>query len=161
MSALVFAYGSNLCPGQMFERCPSAKFFARAAIQRVTLVFAGSSLRWAGAGVAGLSLARSGKVHGVIYRISNDDLAMLDRYEGHPSVYNRVGCHPTTEAGTRPHVYTYALMRGAATCRAPAPEYLSTVRAGYAAWDLPKDALMRALRRTLEREGLDPMTDRT
>jgi len=143
--ALVFAYGSNLFPGQMFERCPSARFVERATIVGTRLVFAGFSARWRGA-VAGLEVAKGQRTHGVIYSMSDADLSQLDRVEGHPSYYLRVGTHVRTGRGyTR--CFTYALIRTNEFTTPPSEEYATRVRDGYRAWNLPIAALDGAIRR--------------
>jgi hypothetical protein len=79
---LYFAYGSNLCTVQMAERCPSRRFFARALLPDHALVFPRRSGR-RNCGVAGIVSCPGRVVWGAVYRLTADDIARLDRSEGH------------------------------------------------------------------------------
>jgi len=87
--ALVFAFGSNLREEQMRARCPSAKVIEVGRLPGHTLAFVGFSRTWGGA-VATAERCKGDSVEGVIYRVSADDLARLDAFEGVPFVYRRV-----------------------------------------------------------------------
>lgn len=78
---LYFAYGSNMDPEQMRERCPDHTVVGLAALSDHELTFPHFSLRWNG-GVAGVQIHHGGTVWGVLYEISDRDLAALDEIEG-------------------------------------------------------------------------------
>lgn len=78
---LYFAYGSNLDPEQMSARCPGHRTIGLARLPDHRLTFPLYSETWQG-GVAGLSLAHGETVWGVLYELTDEDLAALDRYEG-------------------------------------------------------------------------------
>ena len=90
-----FAYGSNLDPGQMSARCPGHRVLCRAILPDHALVFRGHSKRWGGA-VATVEHAPGSMVHGVVFEMTPEDYASLDRHEGfegpqHPdNFYDRV-----------------------------------------------------------------------
>lgn len=84
---LVFAFGSNLRHEQMTARCPSASQVGVAFLPKHTLAFVGYSHSWGG-GVATVT-PTSGRVAGILYEVSQDDLDILDLYEGAPHVYTR------------------------------------------------------------------------
>ena len=84
-----FAYGSNLSQKQMLERCPDSKPRFRAILPNYKLIFAGWSPRWHG-GVASIKRSRGKKVKGAVYEILEKCLKPLDRYEGYPTVYDRL-----------------------------------------------------------------------
>jgi hypothetical protein len=89
---LYFAYGSNLNWPQMQARCPDASFVCQAVLRDHTLAFTRDSPP-RGCGVADALFARSSDLFGVLYRVSDADIATLDRLEGHlPGVdaYRRV-----------------------------------------------------------------------
>jgi len=79
---LYFAYGSNLNPEQMRLRCPSHKVVGLGALRDHRLAFPLTSHDWGG-GVASLVPAHGSSAWGVVYELSDDDLASLDRYEGY------------------------------------------------------------------------------
>ncbi|MBV8930168.1 MAG: poly-gamma-glutamate hydrolase family protein, partial [Mycobacteriaceae bacterium] len=77
-----FAYGSNLCVAQMARRCPDA------ADPRPALL---TEHDWLinQRGVATVEPFVGTDVHGVVWQISDDDLASLDAAEGMPVRYRR------------------------------------------------------------------------
>ena len=83
-----FAYGSNLDPGQMRRRCPTAVPIGPARLLGWRLVFGGHSRAWGGP-VATLVRGAGDRVAGLLYELSRADLAELDRFEGHPLLYQR------------------------------------------------------------------------
>jgi gamma-glutamylcyclotransferase (GGCT)/AIG2-like uncharacterized protein YtfP len=78
---LYFAYGSNLDGAQMRRRCPSARLVGAAILDGYRLGFAGRSASWGGA-VATVVRDREGRVPGLVWAVSADDLERLDRCEG-------------------------------------------------------------------------------
>jgi len=77
---LYFAYGSNLDPDQMQRRCPGHGVVGLAELKDYRLSFPLTSHDWGG-GVASVSVAHGDGVWGVVYDVSDDNLAALDRYE--------------------------------------------------------------------------------
>jgi cation transport regulator ChaC len=104
-----FAYGSNLDADQMRARCPDAEPLGRAMLGGYRIAFAGSSQRWHGGAVATLLPARGSNVSGVLYKLSAESFATLDRFEGHPDVYVRVRVRVSDERGRRRHALAYCL----------------------------------------------------
>lgn len=78
---LYFAYGSNLDPEQMKTLCPGHSVVGLAVLHDHRLGFPLFSNQWEG-GVAGLLHAHGEKVWGVLYEVTESDLAALDTYEG-------------------------------------------------------------------------------
>jgi gamma-glutamylcyclotransferase (GGCT)/AIG2-like uncharacterized protein YtfP len=140
---LIFAYGSNLDAAQMRRRCPSAAFAGRAALRGYQLAFAGHSAAWGGA-VATLLPARAGLVQGALYRLSLADRLLLDRYEGVPLVYQRVGVSLRDEHGRRRRAHVYVLT--GRTPGAPSARYLAVITRAYARLGFDRRALYAALR---------------
>ena len=84
---LYFAYGSNLYWPRMRERCPGAKPWGPAVLGGYRLV---ERL------YADIARSAKGQVHGVLYSITPEDLARLDRHEGLPrGVYTRINVSVT------------------------------------------------------------------
>src|ERR1700756_1445479 len=90
-----FAYGSNLCIKQMALRCPDA------ADPRPAVL---SDHDWLinERGVATVEPFAGNEVHGVLWLISDDDLAMLDSAEGVPVRYRRDRLTVHTHDGPAP-----------------------------------------------------------
>lgn len=127
-SVLYFAYGSNLDRKQMRARCPDATPVGPAMLRGYRLAFAGASRRWEG-GVATLLPARGRNVSGVLYQLSEDSLAALDRIEGHPDFYIRCRVCVADEWGRKRFAQTYCLPRQAETV--PSTRYLQKIRRAY------------------------------
>jgi len=79
---IYFAYGSNIDPAQWAERCPASPFLAVARLDGHRLHFPRRSpVRLCA--VASIERSAGEAVWGVLYRMSADDFADLDRREGH------------------------------------------------------------------------------
>lgn len=90
-----FAYGSNLCVRQMALRCPGATDPRPA-------VLADHDWLINQRGVATVEPFAGAQVHGVLWLISDDDLAALDSAEGVPVRYRRDRLTVHTGDGTSP-----------------------------------------------------------
>ncbi|KAG4257495.1 hypothetical protein FPRO04_08542 [Fusarium proliferatum] len=80
---LYFAYGSNLWLQQMASRCPESYYVGRAVLM---------DHRWQinSRGFANVIPCSGYNVHGLVYQVSVDDEARLDRNEGvHSGVYTK------------------------------------------------------------------------
>ena len=83
-----FAYGSNMNKEQMTERCPESKELGEGFIKNYKIDFTKHSKKRKG-GVADIVYSEGEMVCGVIYAISETDLAKLDGFEGYPTSYSR------------------------------------------------------------------------
>lgn len=82
MNELVFAYGSNMDPAQMQERCPNSSLSPFVAEARGWKVgFPRESKRRRG-GVGSVIREKDSSVWGVVFSVSSCDLSGLDRFEG-------------------------------------------------------------------------------
>ena len=79
---LYFAFGSNLDPDQIRERCPGYRRVGLAALHDYRLVFPLYSELWGGGG-ASVQLHHGDVVWGCVYDLTDDDLARLDGFEGY------------------------------------------------------------------------------
>ncbi|OAN37984.1 poly-gamma-glutamate hydrolase family protein [Mycolicibacterium iranicum] len=87
-----FAYGSNLCVQQMARRCPDATDPRRATLADHDWLINER-------GVATVEPFSGSEVHGVVWQVSDRDLATLDSAEGVPVRYRRDEMTVLTEAG--------------------------------------------------------------
>ena len=87
-----FAYGSNLCARQMAQRCPDAENPRPARL---------SDHDWLinERGVATVEPFAGSEVHGVVWQVSDRDLATLDSAEGVPVRYRRDELTVVTDDG--------------------------------------------------------------
>ncbi|HEY3995120.1 MAG TPA: gamma-glutamylcyclotransferase family protein, partial [Mycobacterium sp.] len=123
-----FAYGSNLCVRQMAQRCPDATDPRPAVL---------SDHDWLinQRGVATVEPLAGNQVHGVLWQISDGDLATLDSAEGVPVRYRRDKLTVHTHDGPRP-AWVYIDHR--VTPGPPRPGYLPTIIDGAEQHGLPQ-----------------------
>jgi phage replication-related protein YjqB (UPF0714/DUF867 family) len=123
-----FAYGSNLCVRQMARRCPEA------AEPRPAML---ADHDWLinQRGVATVDPFTGGHVHGVLWQLSDHDLAALDSAEGVPVRYRRDRLTVHTDDGPFP-AWVYIDHR--VTPGAPRPGYLERIIDGALHHRLPK-----------------------
>lgn len=142
MTALYFAFGSNLLYGQMRRRCPSAVVEGRASIDGYRLAFAGRSTLWGGA-VATLLPDRDALTEGLLYRITEADLLALDAFEGHPNFYIRRTLRVQDAHGytRRAHVY---ILQGR-PLGSPSAAYYGRISDAYKHLGLDRTALVQAV----------------
>ncbi len=125
---LYFAYGSNLCARQMAQRCPDA------ADPRPA-VLADHDWLINQRGVATVEPLAGNQVHGVVWRISDGDLATLDSAEGVPVRYRRDRLTVHTDDGPAP-AWVYIDHR--VTPGPPRPGYLPKIVDGATQHGLPQ-----------------------
>ncbi len=89
---IYFAYGSNLCVQQMARRCPDASDPRRATLADHDWLINER-------GVATVEPLAGSEVHGVVWQLSERDLATLDSAEGIPVRYRRDRLTVHTEDG--------------------------------------------------------------
>jgi phage replication-related protein YjqB (UPF0714/DUF867 family) len=123
-----FAYGSNLCVRQMALRCPDA------ADPRPAIL---SDHDWLinQRGVATVEPFAGNQVHGVLWQLSDHDLATLDSAEGVPVRYRRDRLTAFTNDGPSP-AWVYIDHR--VTPGPPRPGYLPRIIAGAVHHGLPQ-----------------------
>ena len=129
-----FAYATNLSRKTMAQVCPKAKPKSIAVLPNHKLIFTGWSRQWRG-GLASIRPLQGEKVNGALYEITEDDLRLLDRHEGHPGIYDRVKKMVFTEDGERLEAVTYVrAVQSEET--PPSREYVAIIQQGYRDWDI-------------------------
>jgi gamma-glutamylcyclotransferase (GGCT)/AIG2-like uncharacterized protein YtfP len=119
-----FAYGTNMAESVIAEFCPGHRLLGVAELPDHRLAFTRRSIR-TGTGVADAVPAPGHQLWGVLYELSESDLATLDRKEGNGWAYQReaVAVRPvTTRAATWAVLYRVREPEDAEV--APSPEYL-------------------------------------
>lgn len=140
---LYFAYGSNMWRRQMAERCPDHELIGTALLPDHALCFPRSSpVR--NCGVAGIVAKPGAVVWGVVYRLNDRDLALLDRREGfdpakpfHANRYNRMTIRVLRD-GEAIECLTY-LAREEPGRHVPSVAYMQAIIEGAVDNGLPED----------------------
>jgi gamma-glutamylcyclotransferase len=136
-----FAYGSNMSDEQIRQRCPSHQFVAVAKLADFKLAFTRHSPK-RGCGVADVVPAPGKSVWGVVFDMSEADLAALDRHEGvhaNPPAYVRKNVQVRASDSQLVDAITYEVFTKAPNEYSPNAEYLGLITAGARKWGLPQD----------------------
>jgi len=145
---IYFAYGSNLDPVQWAERCPTSPFLAVAYLDDHRLHFPRRSpVRQCA--VASIEPYAGEAVWGVLYRMSANDFASLDRREGHvpdrhpdESRYRRMSVSVARTDGVTIGALTYVAVP-APDPGLPSADYLRHLIAGALHHRFPADYVAR------------------
>ena len=138
MSPRYFAYGSNMDPRYMAEHCPGATMIGPGRLPGYRLEFSVYSDRWGG-GAANIEPDPGAHLWGVVWDVSDEDLAALDTFVGHPSYYRREDVRVACGLDDLDCLtYRVAHQRGFVR---PTDEYLNRLRAGMRMQGLPPEAL--------------------
>jgi cation transport regulator ChaC len=149
VSALYFAYGSNMAASEMEAWCPAGRCLGPAELVDHRLELRRRSLRWRG-GAADLVRAPGESVWGVLYELPPGALEELDRKEG-----AAIGAYRRREVtvmigGERCAAVTYEVADKEPEQLAPTPAYAELLLRAAAERRLP-DEYLRALEDRLTR----------
>ena len=142
-----FAFGSNLHPPQMAERCPGSRLLHPVVLKGYRLAFSGHSTRWKG-GVATIVADPSCEVQGVLYDLTKEDWKNLDRFEGVPTVYARLRVRVAGRDGNLHSAMTY--QKRSAGTTAPSLRYVHQIWMAYRTFQLDEALLLRAVGDSLD-----------
>jgi len=132
-----FAYGANMSVAAMRHRCPGAQAVGPAVLQGHRF-FIGRE------GCGSVEPRGGGTVHGVLWRLTLRDLAVLHAYELlHKGMYD-LRRLPVLHGGRRVSALIYLLRRRVPG--RPHPGYIESVAAGAREWELP-EGYIRAVER--------------
>lgn len=140
-----FAYGSNMDPVQMAERCPGATATRIACLKRSRVVFVADPSGFEG-GVATVVADPACDVWGVVWEIAPGHLDALDEWEAYPIAYDRRFIQVLSPQPVDALVYVAKRIRP----QAPAPGYLEGILRGATVHGLPGDYVARLRRWTRE-----------
>lgn len=131
---IYFAYGSNTCREHMLRRTPCAKPLGKFWLRSSRLVFRG---------VADCVYEPGSRCPGVLWKLTADCEAILDRKEGiNSGAYRKVIVDMTGFPGEN-ELMLYVM--NSTGIMPPSEFYLSTIRRGYRDFKLPMRYLQRAL----------------
>ncbi|MCH8074518.1 MAG: gamma-glutamylcyclotransferase [SAR324 cluster bacterium] len=152
---IYFAFGSNLHPPQMAERCPGSRLLRPGVLKGYRLAFTGYSTRWKG-GVATVVADPSSEVQGLLYDLTEEDQGKLDRFEGFPTVYARLRVSVEGRDGNLHAAMTYQKQSNGAT--APSLRYFHQIWKAYRAFQLDEAFLLKAVEDALD-GNFEPMPE--
>jgi gamma-glutamylcyclotransferase (GGCT)/AIG2-like uncharacterized protein YtfP len=135
---LYIAYGSNLNLPQMAMRCPSARVVGATLMRNWRLLFRGAR---EGA-VATREPCRGESVPVLVWAITPQDEAALDRYEGWPYLYRKESVRVTLN-GKQVRAMVYIMNEGRPLGE-PSPRYFVTILDGYLTAGFDPDVLVKA-----------------
>lgn len=151
MEHLYFAYGSNLDPRRMLERCPGATGRRAATLPDHALVFDKVALENEGTAYANVEPASGSRVEGALYALTSADLRALDQVEGHPYHYSRRLLRVLEADGTPEPAWVYlAVPDRRRHGLVPRPDHVAHMLAGA---DVLSESYVAALRQS-QAEGL-------
>ena len=84
-----FAYGSNMSYKRLDDRKINYDIIGTAILLNYKLIFNKKSKKNSEIGFANIINFNGGRVEGILYRISKEDLLKLDVFEGYPEHYRR------------------------------------------------------------------------
>ena len=137
--ALYAAYGSNLDPAQMYERCPHSPVSGTGWLEGWRLTFGGEDLGWEGS-LATLVEAEAEQVFVGLYDMTDGDAATLDAWEGADTgLYRKIRVRVATLEGDRlSWVYVLDGYEGGL----PSARYLGVLAAAAEAAGAPHDYVL-------------------
>ena len=149
-----FAYGSNADPDRFRSRVGQWLSCSAAGLKGYRLRFA-ASVQSEGGGGAVIDEARHGTVDGVLYEITPEQMAAMDREEFDPSrdtggKGRRLTVTVSTEQG--PRVAECYTVRDDGAWRAPSERYLGFIIRGLEAAGHARDAIERVRGRAARRD---------
>ena len=139
-SRLFAAFGAGLNRTEMAKHCPTAKLIDSAVLKNYRLSFRGSK---AGA-LATIEKARGGSVPTLLWEISPQDEAAIDRWIGVPELYRKATIKVRRD-GILVDVLIYILNSGKPQNK-PSAFYYSTLLEGYRAAGFDANILKAAVR---------------
>ena len=136
---LFAAYGIGLNRAEMAKHCPTAKLTRTTELKNFKLAFRGSNAN----ALATIEKAKGGSVPALIWDITPQDEAALDRWIGMPEQYRKEAVKIRWN-GTAIDVLAYILI-GHKPHNKPSAFYYSTLLEGYRAAGFDTDVLKTAV----------------
>jgi len=140
MNKIYLAYGSNMNLAQMAHRCPTARVLGSMELPGYRLLFRGGN----GNAVATIEPYEHGRVPALLWEITPQDEAALDRYEGWPHLYRKETL--TIDFKGRPVSAMVYIMNDGRPMGGPGLYYYNVILDGYRDAGLRPDTLLRAAR---------------
>ena len=133
------AYGAGLNRGEMAKHCPTAKLLGTTELKNFRLVFRGSNA----CAIATIEKIKGSSVPALLWEISPQDEAALDRWIGVPELYRKATIKVRRD-GTLVDALIFILNSGKPQNK-PSAFYYSTLLEGYRAAGFNADILKTAV----------------
>ena len=148
---LYAAYGSNLDPSRMGERCPHSPLRSTGWLDGWRLTFGGEEHGWDGA-LATIVEDHFEQVFVAVYDVTDDDVAVLDSWESADSgLYRKTRVRVVTMQGEQ---VAWAYVLDAYEGGLPSASYLGVLADAAEAADAPADYLAALRARPCRSSGL-------
>lgn len=133
-----FAYGSNMNQEQMKSRCPDSKLIGLTFLSDYKIAFTiFSKIR--NCGCADIIKSSGDKVWGLLYEISESDLANLDKAEGHPKHYKRFQVEVSNKNGEVCTAESYEVVTKKGDFLKPSKHYIGLMIDAASRFGFPND----------------------
>jgi gamma-glutamylcyclotransferase len=135
-----FVYADNMNPTQLKRRAPEHQFVAKAYLPDHTIHFSRWSSQWR-CGLGSIAPSPGEQVWGVVLEITEEDLKLLDDFEGEvpEGAFRHLTVTVVTEDGEKMLVTTHAASPIGKF--KPKAHYLEWVIKGATHWKLPEESL--------------------
>ena len=148
---LYAAYGSNLDPARMFERCPHSPLRSTGWLSDWRLTFGGEDLGWDGA-LATIVQDPFEQVFVAVYDVTDEDAVLLDGWESADSgLYRKTRVRVSTLTGEQ---VAWAYVLDAYEGGLPSASYLGVLAEAAEAADAPADYVAALRSRPCRSSGL-------
>ena len=147
---LYAAYGTNMDPRRMLERCPHSPLQGTGWLQGWRLTFGGEDLGWDGA-LATIVQDAFEQVFVAVYDVTDEDVAVLDSWEGPPGLYRKTSLRIATLTG---EALCWAYVLDAYEGGLPSASYLGVLAEAAEAADAPDDYVAALRARPCRSSGL-------
>lgn len=146
MKKYYIAYGSNLNVAQMYSRCPEAEIVGTSIIKDYELLYKGSKT----GSYLTIEKKKGSIVPVAIWRVSENDEANLDYYEGCPNFYYKTKMKiQLNETGEVIEAFIY-IMREERKLGIPSQHYINTCELGYSDFGFDCKYLDEAYEKSVE-----------
>ncbi len=136
---LYAAYGIGLSRADMAKRCPTAKLLGTTELKNFRLTFRGGNA----CAVATIEKMKRGSISALLWEITPQDEAALDRWIGVPELYRKAAIKVRSD-GTLVDALVYILNSGKPQNK-PGAFYYSTLLEGYRAAGFDAEILKAAV----------------
>jgi gamma-glutamylcyclotransferase (GGCT)/AIG2-like uncharacterized protein YtfP len=147
---LYAAYGTNMDPQRMLDRCPHSPLQGTGWLQGWRLTFGGEDLGWDGA-MATIVEDHFEQVFVAVYDITDEDVTTLDSWEGPAGLYRKTRLRVSTLTG---EVLCWAYVLDAYEGGLPSASYLGVLANAAEAADAPADYVADLRARPCRSSGL-------
>lgn len=147
---LYAAYGTNLDPQRMLDRAPHSPLQGTGWLQGWRLTFGGEDLGWDGA-LATIVEDPFEQVFVAVYDVLDEDVAVLDTWEGPPGLYRKTQLRVATMAG---ELLCWAYVLDAYEGGLPSASYLGVLADAAEAAGAPSDYVRELRMRPCRSSGL-------